>query len=430
MKPVILSVLIMIFWVNSSSADELDHLLRNRIEFYNLKPIPKLPANPNRPLVELGEMLFSEKLISGNRRMSCKTCHDPATSTTDGLPLSQSEDGKNILARNAPGLFNVGLSTRHFMFWDGRVKLDPKTKILTTPEEALNGPDPKAPEIVAQLKSALAAQAIFPMVSHNEMMGEKGENEIADAENNLEAWDRIIERLKKENPTIDPTKNYVKLFLKAYPETSEEKINIGHAGEAIAAFQREEFQSNDSPFQRYLRGDNHAMTLSQKRGFAVFMGRGNCIDCHQGSELGRGDLFASIAIPQWGAAPFVLDKGQGDVLKDIKRNFFYRVPSLVNVKLTAPYMHNGAYRTLSEVIEHYDNVSGTLVGFKISKERQDEIPVKVSVANQQPILDDIWLSSQSGLFPELRNKLRLLDREKRYLEIFLKEALADPKWNR
>lgn len=430
MKPVFLSVLVLLSLANKVSADELDYLLRNRIEFYNLRPIEKLPPNPNRALVELGRTLFSEKSLSGNRRMSCQTCHNPETATNDRLPLSQSENGKNILARNAPPLFNVGLKTRTSMFWDGRVMHDPKTNVFVTPEAALNGYNPKAYEITNILKSALSAQAIFPLVARNEMMGEMGENEIGNTENNLEAWDKIIERLKKESPTMDPSENYVKLFLKAYPGTTEEKLNIGHVGEALAAFQREEFQSNDSPFQRYLRGNNKAMTVSQKRGFAVFLGRGHCIDCHQGSELGKGNLFASVGAPEWGAAPLILDKGQGDVLKDLKRNFFYRVPSLVNVKLTAPYMHNGAYQNLSEVIEHYDNVSGTLVGFKISQERQNQIPVKVSVAKQQTILDDIWLSSQSGLFPELRNRLRLLDREKKFLEIFLEEALTDPKWDK
>jgi cytochrome c peroxidase len=428
MKPVLLFLIIFSFLINKSRADELDYLLRNRIAFYNLKAIRKIPLNSNRPLIELGKRLFSEINLSGNRRISCQTCHEPRTGTTDRLPLSQSENGKNILARNTPSLFNVGLETRHFMFWDGRVSYDPKTKVFTTPVEELNGVEPLEKKITENMKSALAAQAIFPLVTHNEMMGEIGENEIANAENKVEAWDRIIERLKKESPTSDPSISYVKLFLKAYAGTSEDQLNIGHVGEAIAAFQREEFQSYDSPFQRYLHGDNKAMTVAQKRGFAVFLGRGQCIDCHQGSELGRGDLFASVAAPQWGAAPFELDKGQGVILKDIKRNFFYKAPSLVNVKLTAPYMHNGAFQTIREVIEHYDYVSETLNDFKISQERQDQISVKVSVANQQPILDEIWLSSQSGLFPKLRNRLRLLDREKRFLETFLNEALTDPKW--
>lgn len=421
MKPVIFSVLLVFFSI-AGYADELDRLLRNRIEFYNIRPLQRIPANPNRSLVELGRQLFSEKNLSGNRRMSCQTCHDPATATTDHRPMSQTENGLGILTRNSPGLFNVGLPTRHSMFWDGRVHFDSKKKIFTTPEPALNGESPEHPEITSVMTSALAAQAIFPLVSAIEMKGIEGENEIADAKTNIEAWDKIIERVKVEN--------YISLFMKAYPDLTVDKMNIGHIGEAIAAFQREEFQSTDSPFQRYLRGNNRAMTVDQKRGFAVFLGRGRCIDCHTGSELGKGDLFASVGTPQWGAEPFVLDKGQGDVLKDPRRNFFYKIPSLINVKLTGPYMHNGAFETLKEVIEHYDHISEALNGFKVSPQRQATIPVKVVVSNHPLVLDDIWLSSQSGLFPELKNKLRLLDREKRLLEIFLSEALTDPNWEK
>lgn len=414
--------------ITPAFSDELDHLLRNRIEFYNLQPVKRLPENPNRSLVELGHFLFEEKKLSGNRRISCRTCHEPKTGTSDTFPMSQTEDSKGILRRNAQSLFNVGQASRAFMFWDGRVHRDPKTKVFTTPELALNGENPKASEITSVLTSALAAQALFPLVSNNEMMGNKGENEIADAESRLEAWDRIIARIKKENPTGVDTTTYVELFSRAYPETTPDKINIGHVGEAIAAFEREEFQSTGSPFQQYLRGDNKAMTLAQKRGFAVFLGRGHCINCHLGGELGKGDLFASVATPQWGAVPLTLDKGRAEVINDQKRNFFFKIPSLLNLRLTAPYMHNGAFQTIREVIEHYNHLDDTLGAFKISRERQDKIPVPVKVANHPLILDDIWLSSQSGLTPELKNRLRLTDREKDYLETFLREALTDSKW--
>lgn len=410
----------------SAFSDELDHLLRNRIEFYNIRPIQVLPQNPNRAQVELGKFLFAEKNLSGNRRISCQTCHDPMTGTSDARPMSQTENNKGILRRNSPGLFNVGLSTHPFMFRDGRVHFDSSTKILTTPEEALNGASPKAYEIASVLTSALSAQALFPLVTSDEMMGLKGENEIADAEGRLEAWDKIIERIKKESPSGLSTESYAELFVKAYPETELTKINIGHVGEAIAAFEREEFQSTGSPFQKYLRGNDRGMTLAQKRGFAVFLGRGHCINCHQGGELGKGDLFASVGTPQWGAAPLVLDKGRAEPTGDAKRNFFFKVPSLLNIKLTAPYMHNGAFQTIREVIEHYNHVSESLNDFSVTAQRQSKIPVKVGVAKHPLILDDIWLASQSGLFPELKNRLRLTDREKDYLETFLTEALTDP----
>lgn len=421
MKPVIFFVFLIL--LNSIAfADELDRLLRDRIKFHNLRPIQQLPPNPNEALVELGKLLFSEKNMSGNRRMSCITCHNPNSSTTDGHPMSQTENGLGILTRNSPSLFNVGLPSRHNMFWDGRVSYDPIKKVFTTPEPALNGEFPERSDITNVMSSALASQSLFPLVNSIEMKGVEGENEIANAKTDLEAWDKIIDRLKENN--------YTPLFLKAYPELTEDKINIGHVGEALAAFERENFQAHDSPFQRYLKGDNRAMSVNQKRGFAVFLGRGRCINCHTSGELGKGDLFASVATPQWGAAPFSLDKGQGDILKDPKRNFFFKVPSLVNIKLTGPYMHNGAFETLRKVIDHYDHISETLNKFKISSERQQKIPVKVVVSNHPLVLDDIWLSSQSGLIPELKNKLRLIEREKRLLETFLREALTDPRWDK
>ncbi|MBC7712222.1 MAG: hypothetical protein H7177_02725 [Rhizobacter sp.] len=416
--------------ISPSHSALIDHHIRNKIEEFNIRPVKTLPINPNRPLIELGHQLFEEKKLSGNRTISCKTCHNPDTGTSDGLPLSQTENKKGILRRNAPALYNAGLASHNFMFWDGRIYYDPKTKIFTTPEELLNGENPKASEITSVLTSALAAQALFPLVSRNEMMGNAGENEIADAPDTMRAWDKIIERLKNENPTGVDTESYAALFSKAYPEISPDNINIGHVGEAIAAFEREEFQSTGSPFQKYLRGDNGAMTREQKEGFAVFMGRGHCIQCHTGGELGEKNMFASVASPQWGEAPLVLDKGRGEITGDEKRNFFFLVPSLLNINLTGPYMHNGAYQTLREVIDHYDYVSESLNNFVITPELQKKIPVKVAVAGSQVILDDIWLSSQSGLFPELKNRLRLNDQEKDYLEIFLKEALTDPKWDR
>lgn len=422
--------LVLISLVPSAYSDELDHLLRNRIEFHNIRPVKMVEQNPNRDQVELGKLLFADKNLSGNRRISCQTCHNPETGTSDNFPMSQSEDGTGILRRNAPGLFNVGQTSRAFMFLDGRVHLDPKTKLFKTPEEALNGVNPEAKEIASVLTSALSAQALFPLVTDNEMMGKKGENEIADAENRLAAWDRIIERIKKESLPNKSTQSYAELFAKAYPQTELDKINIGHVGEAIAAFEREEFQSNGSPFQRYLLGDNRAMTLAQKRGFAVFLGRGQCITCHTGGELGKGDLFASVATPQWGVAPVVLDKGRAEVTRDITRNFFFRVPSLTNLKLTAPYMHNGVYQNIRQVIEHYNYLSATLNNFKVTPARQDKFPVSVEVANHPLVLDDIWLSSQSGVNPKIRNRLRLTDREKDYLETFLTEALTDPKWEK
>ncbi|MFA6237725.1 MAG: cytochrome c peroxidase [Bacteriovorax sp.] len=397
----------------------IDHAIRQQIKIFNLHSIPILPKNPNRAQVELGRLLFSDTRLSGNNRVSCQTCHTVAGATSDSLPMSRSEDGKGILRRNTPNLFNVGAKSRSFMFWDGRVHFDAKTKIFKTPESALNGVNPKAAHISSVLTSALSAQALFPIVAENEMKGRKGENDIADAKDNLEAWDRVVRRLK--------IPQYNKLFQMAYPNVPEYQINIGHVAEAIGAFEREEFQAVSSPFQRYLRGDNDAMTHAQKRGFFLFMSTGKCIVCHNGGDLGNSTAFASAGTPQWSASPFKVDLGRAEVTGNTIQKFFFRIPSLINVAKTAPYMHNGAFQTLSEVIKHYDYVSKSINIFEISNERQRKIPVEIKVGKNPLLLDDIWLSTQTPITPELRDRLFLTKIEMNYIELFLKEALTDSK---
>ena len=285
-------------------ATDLDQYLRSKIKFFDLTPVVEVPPNSNRSQVELGRRLFMETNLSGNRNISCLTCHDPRHGTSDGLPLSQNHNGKGILRRNSIALFNVGNKFHTFMFWDGRVHYDLDTKKFQTPEPNL------ASNITSVMTSALSAQALFPIVNNDEMRGAEGENEIANARTNAEAWDKILYRLKNEDSGSGRVKNYSQLFQESFPGTPIEKITIGHVGEAIASFEREAFQATGSPFNQYLKGDNNAMTEKQKRGFAVFM-NSNCIACHSGPELGNNTFFASVGVPQWGALPLAPDRGRG-----------------------------------------------------------------------------------------------------------------------
>lgn len=337
--------------------------------------------------------------------------------TSDALPLSRTEDSLGILRRNSQTLFN--LSEHSNMFWDGRVHYDKNSNIFTTPEKNL----PKA--ITEVLTSALSAQAIFPIVSKEEMKGARGENEIADAKNNLEAWSRVVDRLIKEESTNPRHKTYAELFKQSYPQTKIEDINIGHVGEAIGAFEKEQFQSYGAPYFRYLEGDVSALTEQEKRGFAVFVDRGKCIACHQGAELGNNTFFTSVATPQWGALPLKADHGRAEVINQTDRNYFFRTPSLVNVALSAPYMHNGAFVNLREVINHYSNIRNSLKNYTIPKSVELSMPVPVGVINDPLALNEIWNSIQA---PFLRQGLNLSESEINDLEAFLTNALTDPKW--
>jgi cytochrome c peroxidase len=174
-----------------------------------------------------------------------------------------------------------------------------------------------------------------------------------------------------------------------------------------------------------LAGDNQAMTQSQKNGFMVFMERGRCIACHSGNTLGNNAFFASVAVPSYGAKPFSMDHGRSEVTGMKDEDFFFKTPSLINVSLSAPYMHNGAFRTLKEVIKHYNNVNQSIKTFDIDSERQKEFPVEVEVKRQPADLQALWSSIRAGF---LRQGLNLSSQEVHDLEIFLTEALRDPKW--
>ncbi len=407
-------------------AETIDEYLHKQLEFFGVTKYEPLPVNntdEHRTKVMLGRRLFMDTNLSGNKNISCLTCHHPMMGSSDNLGLSQTEDGKGVLKRNSSSLFNVGDKFNTFMFWDGRVHFHPAKKVFTTPEPALNGATPLAKNITSVMTSALSAQALFPLVSMEEMKGRKGDNEIADSETNLEAWDKIIKRITTESDA----KNYVALFNRAYPDTKDnvQKINIGHAGEAMAAFMREGFYSNSSPFHNYLAGDDNAMTPQQKRGLVVFMEGGKCIACHQGNLLGNNSFFTSVGVPSYGAKPFSKDLGRAEVTGEKFNNFFFKTPSLINVALTAPYMHNGAFKTIREVLNHYNGIRKSLNTFDLSPERRKEFPVELEVLNSQADKDVIFSSIQAGF---LRVGLGLSPKELDDLEVFLTEGLTDPKW--
>ena len=414
----------LIFFIPLTQAESLDDYLRQRLEFFSITPLVSLPLPENSSQLELGKKLFLETDLSGNRNISCHTCHNPKMGTSDALALSQTQDGSGILKRNSSSLFNSGATNNVFMFWDGRIQHHSDKNTFTTPEPALNGDNPKASHISSLLTNALAAQSIFPLTSREEMRGRRGENEIADAKNNLEVWDRLVKRLMTEGEK----ERYLKLFTSAYPKIPKDgsTVNIGHVAEAMAAFMKHQFQSNGSPFHRYVAGDNQAMNEPEKRGLAVFIDRGKCIACHQGNLLQNNTFFTSIGVPSYGAKPFTIDRGRGEAINDASRNFFFKTPSLINISMTAPYMHNGIFKTLRDVIVHYNNIRHSLHHFELTPERRAEFPVELEVMNDRQTVNEIFNSIQA---PFLKSGLGLTKEEMDDLESFLSTGLSDPKWS-
>ncbi len=412
------SVLLFLLTFSVFSQVSIDERLSGYIKDFSLIPVTK-PSKINPKLFELGHRLFRDRKISGNNNISCMDCHHPRVMTHDALPLSLGEGAKGIqdgnmlrvqatgqvLARNTPALFN--LHNIHVMFWDGRVEFNKETGEWRTPF-------PLMPEILKTLKSALAAQAIFPMVDHAEMRGQKGSNPIADAQDAYEAWDLIVSKILKEP-------EYRELFEQLYPG---EKINIGHFGEALAEFQGKNFFFADTPYDHYLQGNFEALTPKQKLGMDVFFSKGKCGDCHRGEHLSALD-FDSVGSAQIGPGRQNgddLGRFEWDQNEDSK--YAFRVAPLRNVGLTAPYFHDGSIKTLEGVVEHYDDIKKSLGSFRIIEQLKNYI---------SPLKDHDHSTNEERLshLPEdLPLVLQLTQDEKEALVEFMRYGLTDLRLHR
>lgn len=319
--------------------------------------------DPNE--VALGRLLFFDKILSGNRNVSCASCHHPLTSTGDGLSLSLGEGARGLgvtrapghgaeavherVPRNAPALFNLGAKEFEVMFHDGRLVVD---------SNAPSGFDsPAGDDLPLGLDNVLAAQAMFPVTSPDEMAGHAGENPIADAAaaGHLAGpggvWDILARRLQ-EIP------EYVSLFQAAYPDIySPEDIRFEHAANAIAAFEAEAWRADGSPFDQFLRGETRAMSGQAMRGMRLFYGHESCASCHSG-PFQTDHRFHAIAMPQIGPGKGDGYDGHSDfgherVTGHPEDRYRFRTPSLRNVVLTGPWGHSGAFSDLHEVIRHH-----------------------------------------------------------------------------
>lgn len=332
-------------------------------------PAPARDADFQHPppaVVELGRMLFFDKEMSGNRNISCATCHSPLIATVDGLStnigtgaqgLSVSRNAGNFPtgpldplargARNMTPLFNLGHESFDTLFWDGRVQVDPNMpQGFATPAGA---------DLPFGFATALAALSVFAQTDRQEMLGQPGTNELANASlihPQLGVWSGLVARLAA-------IPGYVALFTAAFPEIAGDPgaITIVHVGNAIGAFQAAAFRSDNSPFDRYLRGAKDAMSVSAKRGMHLFYGRAGCSGCHSG--VFQTDLeFHAIGMPQigpgFGDGPSGHeDFGREGFTGDPADRYRFRTPSLRNVALTGPWGHDGAFNSLQAVVRHH-----------------------------------------------------------------------------
>ena len=347
--------------------------LRQQLERHDVQPIVEAPEVSDE-LFDLGEALAFDKLLSGNRNISCMTCHHPNLGSDDdrslplgegGVGLGQTRSGGHVIPRSAPPLFN--LHAYDTMFWDNRVFVDEEGDLVTPAGEQLTDEMREVLEF-----GVVAAQAMFPVTSREEMRGQRGDNELADLEDNdfQGIWAALMTRLRETEGDA-----YRNLFEAAYPGTYFEDMSFAHAANAIAGWEISTFRSEGSPFQRFVAGDDHALDKKQLKGAIEFYKTG-CGNCHSGGTLSD---FAphNTLMAQFGPGKGDGESGRDDfgferVSGDPADRYKFRTPPLFNVALTAPYGHVGQHDTLKRHIEHYDKPNKALRKYRITRAVENE----------------------------------------------------------
>ena len=345
--------LVTVVLVSTASAHEQDVAFRQQLATQGVTLLdPVSPTDSN--LHELGKSLFFDRELSGNRDTSCASCHHPSLGSGDSRPLPSGVGGeglgpnrtrdknRQVVPRNAPELFQRSDSRWTSMFWDSRIsKLDGH---LTSPAGA---------NLPAGMDDILSVQAMFPVTSRAEMRGKAGDldvhgnvNEVGLlADNDLPGiWESLINRLL-EIP------EYKQAFKTAFPTIPTDQLGFEHAAIAIATYEEQSFTANDTAWDRYLSGEDNAITDSAKRGARFFHG-GNCSSCHSGSLM-TDQKHHNMGVPQLGPGKdpiSELDPGRFLETGESEDTFAFRTPPLRNVVLTGPWMHNGGFSSLEDVI--------------------------------------------------------------------------------
>ena len=338
------------------------------------QPITEDDFRPaNRDNAEIGRFLFQDPILSGNYNISCQDCHHPAFGTSDGLSLGLGEGGAGIgpdrqaiqpilkrVPRNALALWNLGHRDFTALLWDGRVSEDANDPAgFDTPAEDWL---PKG------LNSVLAAQALWPLSAQFEMAGNTGENEVIGATRQRMdyGWPILTTRVASQDfywdqfRAIDPTL------------IRRDQLSITHIANALADFMNLTFRSVNAPIDRLARGEPIQISEAAQRGLDLFYGEAHCHQCHSG-PLMTDQQYHHIGLPPFGPGrtrqwdPHARDLGRLAETSRSEDRYRFRTPSLRNVTLTAPYGHNGTYRTLTGIIQHHLNPHQALAKYDRSQ---------------------------------------------------------------
>jgi cytochrome c peroxidase len=406
-----------------AAAQDLDTSLLQEAKRFRIQALAPLPPK-NQALYEVGRALFQDQVLSGNRNISCKTCHDPRRGGADGMMLSigQGRDaGKQgqgvVLPRHSPSIFDLGQKDARQLFWDSRVSLHFSEWKFETPEPRLNGLNPPALEIFTVFRRAADVQALFPLRSPDEMLGRYKENDLAQSQDNLKIWENLVTRLRAERSDL------MQKLSQAYQLASSSELNIGHIGGSLGEFIAYAFQAGQTPLDRYLRGDLQALSARQKLGFSVYLGEGRCSSCHNSPLLSNG-VVMNIGVAPLKTKTQKLDLGRYNLTQDPWDYAMFKTPRLRNIKLSAPYMHNGIYKNLSEVLDHYENVYTALYEFTPDAQGLKFYSTQIFRIEQESELHKI----ADTISPLIERPVKFKPDQREALLDFLENALTDESY--
>ncbi len=300
-------------------------------------PGPEFHLTPAK--VALGEKLFYDASLSGTGTRSCASCHNPALAYTDGLATpADIHDSAKSLVRNAPTLLNAALQSNYFY-------------------------DMRALTLEDQVRDVIG--------NRQEMDG---------------SMDAVIHYISAD-------KSYRSLFSKAFPAKADKGIGPDEVTNALACYIRSLTKLN-SRFDAYMRGTDDALSKQELNGFNLFMGKAKCATCH------FVPLFNGVTPPKYvvsetevlgvpvSVADSTLDPDPGyyEVIGiDSYKNAF-KIPSVRNIDKTAPYMHNGAYQTLDQVMEFYNNGGAAGLGIDLPNQTLPEDNLQLTEGEKEDII--------------------------------------------
>jgi cytochrome c peroxidase len=337
----------------ASSGNPLAAEVRQLAAGRGITPLQR-PAPVRNALVQLGQALAFDKVLSGNRDISCMTCHLPGLGVGDqrslsigqgatGLGLDRVHPQGAFIPRNAPAAFN--LHAVQPLFWDGRVFQEAGSVMHT----------PASDKVTVEMErvfefGTLSALPLFPVLSRPEMRADGG-NELAEIPDTDEPtiWAALMRRL-------GDIPQYRRMFERAYPGQRFDDMTFAHASNAIAGFLTDKLAFNNSPWDRFLAGDDRALTDVQLAGAMNFMSA-RCSLCHNGPAF-TDDQFHNVALAQFGPGTGDGPDGRDDfgrmkVTGNALERYAFRTTPLRNVELTGPWGHNGAFVDLRAFVDHY-----------------------------------------------------------------------------